>query len=152
MFLLISPYLSPCVLLVSCPPNSGSPYVMQNQAEIPSVVNYLDLHIGKVVLPCGLHQNSWEWCLTLRRDPPYILILRNLTRDLSAQDLMMKNLDWRRELKDFQGAFLILTYMRSKIMMIDDCISISLIGSANINDKSLLGSRDSEEIWWGTHS
>ncbi|KAL7218070.1 hypothetical protein ACSBR2_011358 [Camellia fascicularis] len=58
MFLLISPYFSPCVLFVSCPPNSGSPYVMQNQAEIPSVVNYLNLHIGKVVLPCGLYQNS----------------------------------------------------------------------------------------------
>ncbi|CAL5429691.1 unnamed protein product [Camellia sinensis] len=26
--------------------------------EIPSVANYLDLHIGKAVLQCGLHQNS----------------------------------------------------------------------------------------------
>ncbi|CAL5355948.1 unnamed protein product [Camellia sinensis] len=26
--------------------------------EIPSVANYLDLHIGKVVLQCGLHQNN----------------------------------------------------------------------------------------------
>ncbi|KAL7220753.1 hypothetical protein ACSBR2_013609 [Camellia fascicularis] len=33
-------------------------------------------------------------------------------------------------------------YVHSKIMIIDDCIS--LIGSANINDRSLLGSRDSE--------
>ncbi|XP_057430017.1 phospholipase D zeta 1 isoform X2 [Lotus japonicus] len=33
-------------------------------------------------------------------------------------------------------------YVHSKIMIIDDCVS--LIGSANINDRSLLGSRDSE--------
>ncbi|KAG7013656.1 Phospholipase D zeta 1 [Cucurbita argyrosperma subsp. argyrosperma] len=33
-------------------------------------------------------------------------------------------------------------YVHSKIMIIDDCIA--LIGSANINDRSLLGSRDSE--------
>lgn len=32
--------------------------------------------------------------------------------------------------------------MHSKVMIIDD--SIALIGSANINDRSLLGSRDSE--------
>ena len=32
--------------------------------------------------------------------------------------------------------------MHSKIMIVDDCIA--LIGSANINDRSLLGSRDSE--------
>ncbi|CAJ2662270.1 unnamed protein product [Trifolium pratense] len=35
-------------------------------------------------------------------------------------------------------------YVHSKIMIIDDCIS--LIGSANINDRSLLGSRDSEQV------
>ncbi|GMY27807.1 phospholipase d zeta 1 [Fagus crenata] len=33
-------------------------------------------------------------------------------------------------------------YVHSKIMIVDDCIA--LIGSANINDRSLLGSRDSE--------
>ncbi|GAB4843659.1 Phospholipase D zeta 1 [Ancistrocladus abbreviatus] len=33
-------------------------------------------------------------------------------------------------------------YVHSKIMIIDDCIA--LIGSANVNDRSLLGSRDSE--------
>nr|XP_027114761.1 phospholipase D zeta 1-like isoform X1 [Coffea arabica] len=33
-------------------------------------------------------------------------------------------------------------YVHSKLMIIDDCIA--LIGSANINDRSLLGSRDSE--------
>ncbi|CAL5415451.1 unnamed protein product [Camellia sinensis] len=33
-------------------------------------------------------------------------------------------------------------YVHSKIMIVDDCTS--LIGSANINDRSLLGSRDSE--------
>lgn len=33
-------------------------------------------------------------------------------------------------------------YVHSKIMIVDDCIT--LIGSANINDRSLLGSRDSE--------
>ena len=33
-------------------------------------------------------------------------------------------------------------YVHSKIMIIDD--SAALIGSANINDRSLLGSRDSE--------
>lgn len=33
-------------------------------------------------------------------------------------------------------------YVHSKVMIIDDCMS--LIGSANINDRSLLGSRDSE--------
>ncbi|KAK4782951.1 hypothetical protein SAY86_007325 [Trapa natans] len=33
-------------------------------------------------------------------------------------------------------------YVHSKIMIIDDCMT--LIGSANINDRSLLGSRDSE--------
>ncbi|KAJ0093524.1 hypothetical protein Patl1_24985 [Pistacia atlantica] len=33
-------------------------------------------------------------------------------------------------------------YVHSKIMIIDDCVA--LIGSANINDRSLLGSRDSE--------
>ncbi|KAH9605692.1 hypothetical protein KSS87_017137 [Heliosperma pusillum] len=33
-------------------------------------------------------------------------------------------------------------YVHSKIMIIDDCMA--LIGSANINDRSLLGSRDSE--------
>lgn len=32
--------------------------------------------------------------------------------------------------------------MHSKVMIIDDCVA--LIGSANINDRSLLGSRDSE--------
>ncbi|GMP56973.1 hypothetical protein CsSME_00021250 [Camellia sinensis var. sinensis] len=36
-------------------------------------------------------------------------------------------------------------YVHSKIMIIDDCIS--LIGSANINDRSLLGSRDSEKLY-----
>ncbi|CAL5390539.1 unnamed protein product [Camellia sinensis] len=45
-----------------------------------------------------------------------------------------------------------LTYVHSKIMIIDDCISISLIGSANINDRSLLGSRDSEVGKFGGHS
>ncbi|XP_048135336.1 phospholipase D zeta 1 isoform X2 [Rhodamnia argentea] len=34
-------------------------------------------------------------------------------------------------------------YVHSKVLIIDDCMS--LIGSANINDRSLLGSRDSEE-------
>ncbi|KAL7218071.1 hypothetical protein ACSBR2_011359 [Camellia fascicularis] len=52
---------------------------------------------------------------------------------------------WR---EDIHISFCILmflqTYVHSKIMIIDDCISISLIGSANINDRSLLGSRDSE--------
>lgn len=33
-------------------------------------------------------------------------------------------------------------YVHSKVMIIDDCAA--LIGSANINDRSLLGSRDSE--------
>lgn len=33
-------------------------------------------------------------------------------------------------------------YVHSKIMIVDDCTT--LIGSANINDRSLLGSRDSE--------
>lgn len=33
-------------------------------------------------------------------------------------------------------------YVHSKLMLIDD--HISLIGSSNINDRSLLGSRDSE--------
>ncbi|KAJ4722113.1 Phospholipase [Melia azedarach] len=33
-------------------------------------------------------------------------------------------------------------YVHSKVMIIDDCVA--LIGSANINDRSLLGSRDSE--------
>jgi phospholipase D1/2 len=33
-------------------------------------------------------------------------------------------------------------YVHSKLMIIDDCVT--LIGSANINDRSLLGSRDSE--------
>lgn len=33
-------------------------------------------------------------------------------------------------------------YVHSKVMIVDDCIA--LIGSANINDRSLLGSRDSE--------
>ncbi|XP_027165405.1 phospholipase D zeta 1 isoform X1 [Coffea eugenioides] len=33
-------------------------------------------------------------------------------------------------------------YVHSKIMIVDDCIT--LVGSANINDRSLLGSRDSE--------
>jgi len=35
-----------------------------------------------------------------------------------------------------------LIYVHSKIMLIDD--EIALIGSANINDRSLLGNRDSE--------
>jgi phosphatidylserine/phosphatidylglycerophosphate/cardiolipin synthase-like enzyme len=35
-------------------------------------------------------------------------------------------------------------YVHSKLMIIDDCMA--LIGSANINDRSLLGSRDSE-VW-----
>ena len=35
-----------------------------------------------------------------------------------------------------------LIYIHSKIMIIDD--QIALIGSANINDRSMLGSRDSE--------
>lgn len=33
-------------------------------------------------------------------------------------------------------------YVHSKLMIVDD--RITLIGSANINDRSLLGSRDSE--------
>jgi phosphatidylserine/phosphatidylglycerophosphate/cardiolipin synthase-like enzyme len=37
---------------------------------------------------------------------------------------------------------LLQVYVHSKIMIVDDCIA--LIGSANINDRSLLGSRDSE--------
>jgi phospholipase D1/2 len=32
--------------------------------------------------------------------------------------------------------------VHSKIMIADDCVA--LVGSANINDRSLLGSRDSE--------
>lgn len=35
-----------------------------------------------------------------------------------------------------------IVYVHSKIMIIDD--SIALIGSANINDRSLKGTRDSE--------
>ncbi|BBG93147.1 phospholipase D P1 [Prunus dulcis] len=35
-------------------------------------------------------------------------------------------------------------YVHSKIMIVDDCTT--LIGSANINDRSLLGSRDSEPV------
>lgn len=38
--------------------------------------------------------------------------------------------------------------MHSKIMIIDDCMT--LIGSANINDRSLLGSRDSEVLISGS--
>ena len=38
--------------------------------------------------------------------------------------------------------FILQVYVHSKIMIIDDCTT--LIGSANINDRSLLGSRDSE--------
>ncbi|KAL7164773.1 hypothetical protein ACSBR2_040638 [Camellia fascicularis] len=44
--------------------------------------------------------------------------------------------------KPFDFSYPSLIYVHSKIMIIDDCIS--LIGSANINDRSLLGSRDSE--------
>lgn len=35
-------------------------------------------------------------------------------------------------------------YVHSKIMIVDD--RAALVGSANINDRSLLGSRDSEVI------
>ena len=35
-------------------------------------------------------------------------------------------------------------YVHSKIMIVDD--RVALIGSANINDRSLLGSRDSEVL------
>lgn len=38
--------------------------------------------------------------------------------------------------------FVMQVYVHSKIMIIDDCTT--LVGSANINDRSLLGSRDSE--------
>lgn len=38
-------------------------------------------------------------------------------------------------------------YVHSKIMIVDDCTTI--IGSANINDRSLLGSRDSEVLSLG---
>jgi phospholipase D1/2 len=34
-----------------------------------------------------------------------------------------------------------IVYVHSKIMIVDDCIA--LIGSANINDRSLMGDRDS---------
>lgn len=37
---------------------------------------------------------------------------------------------------------LLQVYVHSKIMIADDCVA--LVGSANINDRSLLGSRDSE--------
>jgi len=37
-------------------------------------------------------------------------------------------------------------YVHSKIMIVDD--RAALIGSANINDRSLLGSRDSEVIFY----
>lgn len=40
--------------------------------------------------------------------------------------------------------FFFQVYVHSKIMIIDDCVA--LIGSANINDRSLLGSRDSEVL------
>lgn len=42
----------------------------------------------------------------------------------------------------FPFSWLLQVYVHSKIMIIDDCTT--LIGSANINDRSLLGSRDSE--------
>ena len=35
-----------------------------------------------------------------------------------------------------------LVYVHSKLLIVDDCLVIA--GSANINDRSLLGSRDSE--------
>ena len=35
-----------------------------------------------------------------------------------------------------------IVYVHSKLMIVDD--KIALIGSANINDRSLMGSRDSE--------
>ncbi|CAN6551316.1 unnamed protein product [Malus baccata var. baccata] len=46
--------------------------------------------------------------------------------------------------KLFEGGLLACSqiYVHSKIMIVDDCTT--LIGSANINDRSLLGSRDSE--------
>ncbi len=37
-------------------------------------------------------------------------------------------------------------YVHSKVMIVDD--RVALIGSSNINDRSLLGSRDSE-VWVG---
>lgn len=38
--------------------------------------------------------------------------------------------------------FIFQVYVHSKVMIVDDCMT--LVGSANINDRSLLGSRDSE--------
>ncbi len=35
-----------------------------------------------------------------------------------------------------------IVYIHSKLLIIDDCVA--LIGSANINDRSLMGDRDSE--------
>lgn len=40
--------------------------------------------------------------------------------------------------------FVLQVYVHSKVMIVDDCTV--LIGSANINDRSLLGSRDSEVL------
>lgn len=43
---------------------------------------------------------------------------------------------------NFQSRFFMQVYVHSKVMIVDD--RIALIGSSNINDRSLLGSRDSE--------
>lgn len=46
--------------------------------------------------------------------------------------------------------FFIQVYVHSKLMIIDDRLSV--IGSSNINDRSLLGSRDSEVFFSSTSS
>jgi len=57
------------------------------------------------------------------------------------------NLDWSESRQTFTQYFNTLflqIYVHSKIMIVDD--HTALIGSGNINDRSLLGSRDSEVL------
>lgn len=68
---------------------------------------------------------------------------------------MLRQLQGIGNLEDYLGIYCLRThgiisglpateivYIHSKILIIDD--SVALIGSANINDRSLMGDRDSE--------
>ncbi|KAK9664707.1 hypothetical protein RND81_14G062600 [Saponaria officinalis] len=84
----------------------------------------------------------WQY-RTICREQKSILQNLNKVMGLNAHDYI-SFYGLRAYGKLFDGGPVVTSqvYVHSKIMIIDDCMT--LIGSANINDRSLLGSRDSE--------
>ncbi|KNA07417.1 hypothetical protein SOVF_171600, partial [Spinacia oleracea] len=84
----------------------------------------------------------WQYRTISRGMNSILLNLYNIMGPKSHDYISFYGLRAHGELFDEGPVVTSQIYVHSKIMIIDDCMA--LVGSANINDRSLLGSRDSE--------